>query len=230
MDLTWHVKAHVRLRPLFDGLITLAGSQPFRSWQAVDSCPITSLDGFQHLMSGRGKWESRPIRRGRLSRAPSTNLAIHSRAPTSVEVASRTSYWHSTGLDSARTSCPWFRVGKVNVGGPVKDSKSALCRDRGGTRPIRRRRCSSSLTPACGAIRPCEDGFLCRHIFHSDRSPCRRCIWAWSCRPRSMPHRASVIGSGPDVAHQPHSDPRTATQATASALNKRELLPLALIR
>ncbi len=108
---------------------------------------------------------------------------------------------------------------------PVKDSKSALRRDRGGTRPIRRRRCSSSLTPACGAFRPCEDGFLCRHIFHSDRSPCRRCIWAWSCRPRSMPHRASVIGSGPDVAHQPHSDPRTATQATASALQARTAAP-----
>ncbi len=141
--------------------------------------------------------------------------------------AGTASYRHSTGLDSARTSCSWLRVGRVNVGEPVKDSKSALCRDRGGTRPIRCRRCTS-LSPARGAIWPCEDGFLCRHISHSDRSPCRRCIWAWSCRPRSMPHTASVIGTGPDVAHQP--DPRTATQATASALNKRELLALALIR
>ncbi len=131
--------------------------------------------------------------------------------------------WLRQGRQATGIPRDWIALGRaVNVGEPVKDSKSALRRDRGGTRPIRCRRCTS-LSPARWAIWPCEDGFLCRHIFHSDRSPCRRCIWAWSCRPRSMPHTASVIGTGPDVAHQP--DPRTATQATASALNKRELLP-----
>ena len=33
----------VRLRPLLDGLVTLADSKFFQSWQTVDNYPITSL-------------------------------------------------------------------------------------------------------------------------------------------------------------------------------------------